>query len=91
MKRSEVEIILNPEDAARAGAARLAKEDDNDITTEEQANQYRGAHFIEGEGCGELHLLYRDGMACVNFINEEGKRVNYDYPIHTLKRVKHIA
>lgn len=91
MKCKLVELILNPEDAARAGAARLAKEDDNDVVTEEQAKAYRGASFVEGEGCQSLHVVYRDGLACVNFVNEAGERVNYDYPIHTLKRIKRIS
>lgn len=43
------------------------------------------------ESCIDLHLVYRDGMACVNFVNEEGIRVNYDYPICRIKRCAHKA
>lgn len=92
MKCKLVELILNPEDAARAGAARLAKEDDMDVTTQEQAKAYRGSCFVQdGIGCKELHIKYFDGVACVNFKNEDNEHVSYDYPLHTLKRVKRIA
>lgn len=92
MKCSLIELILAPEDAKAAGAARLAKEDDNEVTTQEQAAAYRGACFTENpETTRDLHLVYRDGLACVNFINEDGVRVNYDYPLAGLKRIKRIA
>lgn len=92
MKCKVVEIILKPEDAKAAGRARLAKEDDTEITSTMQAETYRGPVFIENDTTTKaLHLMYRDGVACVNFENEEGDRVNYDYPIADLKRIKHIA
>lgn len=92
MKCTQVRITLFPEDALRAGLCRLAKEDDEGVVTREQAEAYRGVEFNEnGTDCSNLHLVYRDGLACVNFENENGERVNYDYPIHSLKRVSHIA
>lgn len=92
MKCSEVGIILQPEDAIKAGSARLRKEDDDFITTQEAAEAYLGPTFVENNtDTVDLHLVYRDGMACVNFVNEDGVRINYDYPIETLKRVHHKA
>lgn len=92
MKCSVVKITLNPDDALRAGKARLANSDDYGVTTEEQSENFQGSTFEENQvDCIELHLVYRDGLACVNFINEEGVRVNYDYPIHSLKRISHKA
>ncbi|CAM0030042.1 hypothetical protein VPHD530_0034 [Vibrio phage D530] len=92
MKCSEVKITLNPDDARRAASARLCNVEDEGITTAAQAEAYQGAVFTENPvDCINLHLVYRDGLACVNFVNEEGIRVNYDYPIHSLKRISHKA
>lgn len=92
MKCSEVKITLNPDDAEQAASNRLCNPDDLGVTTQEQKAVYQGAVFTENQvDCIELHLVYRDGLACVNFVNEEGVRVNYDYPIHSLKRISHKA
>ena len=92
MKCSEVKVTLNPEDARRAASVRLCNPDDLGVTTHEQAEAYQGSTFLEdGVSCIGLHLVYRDGLACVNFMNEEGVRVNYDYPIHSIKRISHKA
>ncbi len=92
MKCSEVKVTLNPDDARRAASARLCKEDDQGVTTHAEAEAYQGAVFTENTVTTiDLHLVYRDGLACVNFVNEEGVRVNYDYPIHSLKRISHKA
>lgn len=92
MKCSEVKITLNPDDAARVASTRLCNPLDLGITTQEQKEAFQGAVFKENQvDCIKLHLVYRDGLACVNFVNEEGVRVNYDYPIHSLVRVSHKA
>lgn len=92
MKCSVVQVTLNPDDARRAASARLRNPDDDGITTHEQAEAYQGSTFEENQvDTIDLHLVYRDGLACVNFVNEEGVRVNYDYPIHSLKRIMHKA
>ena len=88
MKCSVVKITLNPDSAKRAAKARLANPEDARLMTVEEAELYQGAEFEENPvSCIDLHIVYRDGFACVNFINEEGVRVNYDYPIHTLARI----
>ncbi len=90
MKCSIVNVIFNKEDAKAAGLARLNNPEDLGVTTQEQADNYNGVTFVENaESTDDLHLVYRDGFACVNFIDEEGVRVNYDYPVHSIKRVKH--
>lgn len=90
MKCSIVRVTLNTQDALNAGKARLGKRSDSGVTTEEEAESYTGAVFEEdGLKCTDLHIMYRDGMACVNFLNEEGVRVNYDYPICSVKRIAH--
>ena len=92
MKCKLIELILQPADAKAAGQARLVKEDDNEVTTQEQAAAYRGPVFVENfDTTVDLHVVYRDGMACVNFLNEQGERVNYDYPLCQVKRIKRIA
>ena len=92
MKCSEVVVTLFPADALRAGMARLANVEDTDIATLEQAENYRGAVFTENLTTTiDLPGVDRDGLACVNFVYEEGVRVNYDYPIHSLKRISHKA
>ena len=92
MKCSEVKITLSHDNAARAASNRLCNPEDLGITTQAQKDAYQGSVFIENQvDCIELHLVYRDGLACVNFVNEEGVRVNYDYPIHTLVRISHKA
>lgn len=89
MKRSEVHLILKPEFALAAGKSRLLNEEDMSVQTDKEAREYKGASFIENEeDCIELHIVYVGGMACVNFLNEDGVRVNYDYPIDTLARIK---
>ncbi len=92
MKCSEVKVILNPGDARRDASVRLCNPNDDGITTQAEAEAYQGEVFTENKhDTIDLHLVYRDGLACVNFINEEGVRVNYDYPIHSLKRIMHKA
>lgn len=91
MKVSTVRVILAALDAAIAGQKRLINVEDGDVTTAEQAEEYTGPTFVEGEGsciC-DLHVIYREGMVLINFVNEEGDRVNYDYPIHSIKRVNY--
>ncbi|QBJ01035.1 hypothetical protein [Aeromonas phage HJG] len=87
MKASHIAVLLLPQFAAPAGLARLAKDDDAEVTTREQAEAYRGPVFNEDTGTEDLHVVYRDGFVCVNFLNEWGERVNYDYPMHTVARV----
>lgn len=92
MKCKEVRITLFPADALRAGMARLANEEDLGVTTKEQAEAYQGSTFLQNDAdCKDLHVVYRDGLACVNFIDERGERRNYDYPIAQLKRISHVA
>ncbi|AWD90740.1 hypothetical protein [Pseudomonas phage Alpheus] len=91
MKASLVQIHLQPSAANRAGHARLAKVDDDLVTTEAQADSYTGPTFVEGPGCGDLHVVYRDGFVCVNFVDDQGHRANYDFPTHTVARVKRLA
>lgn len=92
MKCSMVQITLNPDDARRAASARLCNPEDDGITTQAEAEAYQGSTFTENKhDCIDLHLVYRDGLACVNFVTETGERKNYDYPIHSLKRISHIA
>lgn len=92
MKCSEIQIILKKELARDAGVARLLNEDDDGVTTEADVEAYTGARFEENQvDCMDLHIVYRDGIACINFVDEQGVRVNYDYPIHTLNRIKHKA
>jgi len=89
MKCSVVRITLNSDAARRAAGNRLCKTEALGITTEAQAVAYQGAEFKENTvDCIDLHVVYRDGFVCVNFINEEGVRINYDYPTQTLVRVK---
>lgn len=91
MKARLVQIHLNPAGAIRAGHARLAKADDAEVTTVEQADSYTGPTFVEGVGTEDLHVVYRDGFVCVNFRDAAGDRVNYDFPEHSVVRVKRIA
>lgn len=89
MKCSFVQITLPEKEAALAAKARLDNPDDTGVETEEQAASYKGATFKEdGESCSDLHVVYRDGFVQVNFDNEEGVRINYDYPILKVNRVK---
>lgn len=91
MKARLVQIHLHPDHAARAGQARLRKQDDSLVTTVEQAVQYTGPTFAEGPGTADLHVVYRDGFVCVNFLDENKDRVNYDFPERSVVRVKRIA
>lgn len=91
MKARLVQIHLALAVAAVAGAARLAKEDDLEVVTETQAREYTGPTFQEGPGTEDLHVVYRDDFVCVNFLDERNQRVNYDFPVHTVGRVKRIA
>ncbi|AWD90649.1 hypothetical protein [Pseudomonas phage Nerthus] len=88
MKARGVQIHLIAACAAAAGAARLAKSDDEVVTTAEQAKAYTGPVFVEGPGTEDLHVVYRDGFVCVNFKDDKGDRANYDFPMHTVARVK---
>lgn len=89
MKRNYIQVILRQPFALEAGAARLDNEDDVGITSIEEARAYKGSTFEEDdEGCKDLHIVYQGGMACINFINEDGVRVNYDYPTDTIGRIK---
>lgn len=91
MKRSYIQLILKKPYALEAGKARLANEADDLIQTEAEAKEYRGATFVEDDsGCKELHMVYANSVACINFENEEGIRVNYDFPLDTLGRIKHF-
>lgn len=90
MKCRFVQIILLAEVASIAAQARLDNQEDTGIQTEEQAAAYKGATFQENDStCKDLHVVYRDGFVMVNFVDEEGVRINYDYPTHQLGRVKH--
>lgn len=92
MKCTVIQLTLFADDAHEAAVARLLNEDDTGVTTEAEVDAYQGPTFTENKhNCIDLRLVYRDGMAWVNFINEEGVRVNYDYPIHSIKRCKHKA
>ena len=92
MKCSEVKVTLPAQDARRAAVFRLCNQEDDSITTPQEVDEYKGPTFIEnGEDTTDLHILYRDGMACINFENEDGVRVNYDYPINSVKRISHKA
>lgn len=90
MKCSFVQLTLLPAVAAIAAQARLENPEDTGVQTEEQAAAYKGATFQENDStCKDLHVVYRDGFVMVNFVDEEGVRINYDYPTHQLSRVKH--
>ena len=92
MKCSIVGITLNPDDAKLAAVCLLLNEEDLSVLSEAEVEAYQGPTFEENElDCRDLHVVYRDGFACVNFINERGERVNYDYPIQSLKRIKRIT
>lgn len=88
MKARGVQIHLIAACAIAAGHARLAKADDDVVTTEAQADAYTGPVFVEGAGTEDLHVVYRDGFVCVNFKDDNGDRANYDFPLHTVARVK---
>lgn len=91
MKAAVVQIHLNSANRIAAGHARLAKTDDLEVVTVEQADQYTGPTFVEGPGTRDLHVVYRDGFVCVNFKDDHGHRCNYDFPVHTVVRVKRVA
>lgn len=92
MKCSLIKLTLVAVAAAAAGSARLADVDDKVITTPEEAEGYTGYTLVEdNEKVKDLHILYRDGMACINYHDENGKRVNYDYPLHSIARIKHLG
>lgn len=92
MKCRVVYLTLDSVSARSAASKRLCNPDDTGVTTHEEAELYQGPTFEEnGSDCIDLHIVYRDGLCCVNFINEDGVRINYDYPICTLKRIKHEA
>lgn len=91
MKARLIQIHLMPGHARLAGAARLANPDDPEVRTEEQAAAYPGPTFLEGPSTDDLHVVYRDGFVCVNFIDDNRERVNYDFPMSTVSRVKRVA
>lgn len=91
MKVTRVRITLDPEQAKIAGGIRLADVADDGVTSFEEAQNYRGPEFIEGPGCADLHVVYREGFVCVNFVDETGYRINYDYPRHVTRRVHYAS
>ena len=92
MKCTLIQITLFADDAREAAVARLLNEDDLGITTDAEVEAYQGPIFIEDSvNCIDLRLVYREGIAWVNFVDATGVRVNYDYPVHSFKRCKHKA
>lgn len=89
----EVEVIFKDSDAAKkAGAQRLANDEDKGITTKEQAVAYRGPYFTEGQGISNLHLSVDGQLAIVSGNQTEGKDkgklVRYMYPLAGIARIK---
>lgn len=83
----ELGIIFRDREQQRiAGKARLEKEDDNGVTTVEQAEAYRGPTFIVGETCDHLDFTVENGLFVV-MVTEGEDKSSYMYPLDTLARV----
>lgn len=79
-------IFRDREQQLRAGKARLDKEDDNGVTTVEQAEAYRGPTFVAGETCDSILYAVGDGVVAV-CVSEEGQKTEYVYPLDTVSRI----
>lgn len=90
MKVNMIRLIMKDKGLARYCAERrLSNPEDLGIQTQEDVDAYQGATFVdfgEGETCEDLHLVIRDGVYMVNFI-EDGERHNYVYPMTEYGRV----
>lgn len=83
----ELGIIFRDREQQRiAGKARLEKEDDNGVTTVEQAEVYRGPTFIAGETCDSISYWVSEGAVHVH-IKEGDNTLSYIYPLDTVARV----
>ncbi|AWD90603.1 hypothetical protein [Pseudomonas phage Njord] len=92
MKARLVQLILAPQPRTAAAAARRANGNDPLVFDADSQDKFLGPVFEEnGTDTTDLHVVYRDGFVCVNFIDENKERVNYDYPLSQVNRVKRIA
>ena len=93
MKLKHVGIIFRDLGQRKvAGNARLGKEEDKGVTTQEQADNYRGPEFTLGESCFDLDVEVSNGCFLVCVQEEEyGGIVSYWYPLDTIARIKTVT
>lgn len=87
MKCKFIQIHFKPDTASVASQSLVKR----GLLKVHEASAFEGPVFQEGvNGTRDLHIVYRDGMACVNYIDEtlNNERVNYDYSLAGIGRVK---